>query len=42
MILHDKLDALRPDQVEQTLEEQQVRLQQILELVSDGTASDER
>ncbi|RYG33410.1 MAG: DUF1003 domain-containing protein [Burkholderiales bacterium] len=42
MTLHDKLDALRIDRLEQMLEDQQARLQQILELVGDGKVSNER
>ena len=38
MTLHDKLDRLRIDRLEQMLDEQQVQLRRILELVAGGEA----
>jgi len=42
MTLHDKLDALRIDRLEQMLEEQQAQLRRIFELVGGGELSNER
>lgn len=39
MTLHDKLDALRIDRLEQMLDEQQAQLRHILELVGVDNAS---
>ena len=42
MTLHDKLDALRIDRLEQMLAEQRNELRRILALVGEGKASHER